>query len=153
MSRSFFERSKKYLARLEKTCLERKPTGYLRPGLGPAGKRRFLLANGISTESHQNTAIYQPGTTNPGDSSKDDKPTPTNPQGSGRTIRPRNYLMRRFRTLEGLDSVPSRRCVIILAVGSLTTNAHVYSGTENSLKKAASLNQDSVWAAPRRWEA
>jgi len=49
------------------------------------------LANGISPESHQNTAIYQPATTNPGESSKDDKPTPTNPQSSGRTIRPRNY--------------------------------------------------------------
>src|SRR5204863_1508798 len=49
------------------------------------------LANGISTESHQNTSIYQPATTNPGESSKDDKPTPTNPQSSGRTIRPRNY--------------------------------------------------------------
>ena len=44
----------------------------------------------------------------------------------------------------------SRRCVIILAVGSMTMNAHVYSGTENSLKKAVSLNQESVWAAPRR---
>jgi len=48
-------------------------------------------ANGISTESHQNTAIYHPGTTNPGESSKDDKPTPTNPQSSGRTIHPANY--------------------------------------------------------------
>jgi hypothetical protein len=110
------------------------------------------LANGISTESHQNTAIYQPGTTNPGESSKDDKPTPTNPQApAGRSVLP--IINEAVPNLGGLASVPSRRCVIILAVGSLTMNAHVYSGTENSLKKAVSLNQESVWAAPRRWEA
>jgi hypothetical protein len=110
------------------------------------------LANGISTESHQNTAIYQPGTTNPGESSKDDKPTPTNQQSSGRSVLA--IINEAVPNLGGLASVPSRRCVIILAVGSLTMNAHMYSGTENSLKKAASLNQDSVWAAaPRTWEA
>src|SRR2546421_7739465 len=41
MSRSFFERSKKFLARLEKSCLKRKLSGRLRTALGPAGKRRF----------------------------------------------------------------------------------------------------------------
>src|SRR6267143_1183087 len=47
MSRRFFERSKKFLARLEKTCLERKLSGHLRPALGPAGKRRFPSRTGF----------------------------------------------------------------------------------------------------------
>ena len=96
MSRSFFERSKKYLARLEKT------SQLLPIRKAPAGRSVLAIIN--------ETVL----------------------------------------NLGGLASVASRRCVIILAVGSLTMNAHVYSGTENSLKKAASLNQDSVWAAPRR---
>src|SRR5882762_783127 len=47
MSRSFFERSKKFLARLKKSCLERTLSGRLRPALGPAGKRRFPARTGF----------------------------------------------------------------------------------------------------------
>src|SRR5437660_11290896 len=48
MSRYFFERSKKYLSCTPgKNCLERKPSGHLRPALGPAGKRRFPSRTGF----------------------------------------------------------------------------------------------------------
>src|SRR5437879_6476807 len=152
MSRSFFERSKKFLAHLEKSCLKRKLSGRLRPALGLAGKRRFPSRTGFPQSLIKIPRSISPAGLIPASPRKTTSQLlPTRKAPAGRSVLP--IINEAIPNLGGLASVPSRRCVIILAVGSVTMNVHVHSGTENSVKKAVSLNQDSVWAAPRRWEA
>src|SRR5437667_955344 len=148
MSRSFFERSKKYLARLEKAA-------WKESRVSTSGQHWDRLANGGSssrTGFPQNLIkiprSISPARLIPASPRKTTQLLPIRKAPAGRSVLP--IINEAVPNLGGLASVASRRCVIILAVGSMTMNAHVYSGTENSLKKAASLNQDSVWAAPRR---
>src|SRR5882762_2277970 len=150
MSRSFFERSKKFLARLKKSCLERTLSGRLRPALGPAGKRRLPSRTGFPQSLIKIPRSISPARLIPASPRKTTSQLlPTRKAPAGRSILP--IINEAVPNLGRLASVPSRHCALILAVGSLTINAHVYSGTENSLKKAVSLNQESVWAAPRTW--
>src|SRR5216683_8395040 len=108
MSRRFFERSKKFLARLEKSCLERKLSGHLRPALGPAGKRRFPSRTGFPQSLIKIPRSISPARLIPASPRKTTSQLlPTRKAPAGRSVLP--IINEAVPNLGGLASVPSRQ--------------------------------------------